>query len=764
MSKKPRCHPSISSPVIISIIGLALAGVPAKSISSSSHSDKGRRIRQTASGATAHAATFRTTSAKVVSSRETPMTSSVSVLTQHNDNLRTGANLGETVLNTSNTNVTHFGKLFSRSVDGYVYAQPLYVPGLDIPGKGTHNVVYAATEHNSVYAYDADDPNAQVPLWQVNLGTPVPTSDIAADYSDLKPEIGITSTPVIDLGSNTIYVVAKTKELDGTYHQTLHALDISTGSERPSSPVEITASVSGSGSGSTNGIVRLVRFEPLLQLNRPGLLLMNGIVYVAFGSHGDIGDYHGWVFGYTASSLQLMSVFNTTPDGTQGSVWQAGSGLATDGSSIYLATGNGTFDFDQGGRDCGDSVLKLSPVGGLSIADWFTPSNQSDLNYSDADLGSGGPLLIPRTSLLVVCGKDGLLRLVDTNGMGNFDPATDHDLQEFQAVSTQFFGSPVYWDRGNNGTPQIYLWASGDFLKAFSFDGSLFDPTPVSLSSMGAASGFVAMSLSASADQPGSGIVWACVPSANSGAQVPGILRAFDAGNPAVELWNSQQNQARDNIGNYAKFCPPTVANGKVYVASFSGQLHVFGLLPDTCSLSISAPSALFASAQSWCPFATSTPVNYATPTATSDCTPATVSCNPPSGSIFSVGTTTVTCTAADGAGNTTQGSFPVNVFSLCLQDDAKVGNVAFVNALTGDYLFCSGGAAIASGRGTLTVSGCSFDIDHTKGNRKVHIHADTSDSNGNGAGTASITKGTGQIVVQITDSDMANRICSCSR
>ena len=689
------------------------------------------------------------------------MASSVSVLTQHNDSGRTGANLAETVLNTSNTNVAHFGKLFSRSVDGYIYAQPLYVPGLDIPGKGTHNVVYAATEHNSVYAYDADDPNAEAPLWQVNLGTSVPTSDISPDYSDLKPEIGITSTPVIDLGSNTIYVVAKTKDLaDLTYHQTLHALDIATGSEMPGSPVEIAASVSGSGAGSTNGTVT---FDPLLQLNRPGLLLMNGVVYVAFGSHGDIGDYHGWVFGYSASSLQMVSVFNTTPDAWRGSVWQAGSGLATDGSSIYLATANGTFDFDQGGRDCGDSVLKLSPVGGLSVADWFTPSNQAVLNAIDADLGSGGPLLIPGTSLLALCGKDGYLRLVDTNGMGNFDPATDHDVQEFQAVSTQFFGSPVYWEGESTGTSRIYLWASGDFLKALSFDGGLFDPTPVSQSSMEAASGFVAMSLSADDDQPSSGIVWACAPSASSGAQTSGILRAFDAGNVAIELWNSQQNQARDDIGNYAKFCPPTIANGKVYVASFSGQLHVFGLLPDTCSLSISPSSALLASAQSSCPFAISTPVNYATPEATGDCSPVTVSCSPPSGSMFSVGTTTVTCTATDGAGNTTQGTFPVNVFSLCLQDDANPGNVAFVNTTTGDYLFCSGGVPIASGRGTLTVSGCSFDIDHTKGNRIVHLHADTSASTGNGAGTASIEKDNGHIVVQITDGNMSNNICSCS-
>jgi hypothetical protein len=500
------------------------------------------------------------------------------VLTQHNDNGRSGANLNETILNTSNVNVAHFGKLFSRQVDGFIYAQPLYVPNLTIPGSGSHNVVFVATEHNSVYGFDADDPNAQSALWQVNLGTSMPSTDVNPSYLDLIPEIGITSTPVIDTGTNTIYVVAKTKNLaDSSYHQKLHALDISTGAEKAGSPVEIAASVPATGGGS-------ITFNPYLQLNRPGLLLLNGVVYLAFGSQGDNGAYHGWVLGYSASTLQQVSVFNTTPDAVQGAVWHGGGGLASDGSNIYLSTGNGTFDLDHGGRDYGDSVLKLG-AGALTVGDWFTPWNQSGLNMTDSDLGSGGPMLLPGTNLLVVCGKDGLLRLINTSSMGHFDPAVNHDVQEFQAVPVRFFGSPIYWN--SPGGPQIYMWGTEDVLKVFSLAGGVFNTTPVSQSTMAVTSGYsnsVPLSLSASGSQSGSGIVWACAPfiGDSNRSTVPGIVRAFDAGNVGVELWNSMQNQGRDDIGNYAKFCPPTISNGKVYVATFSGKLQVYGLLAAT--------------------------------------------------------------------------------------------------------------------------------------------------------------------------------------
>jgi hypothetical protein len=272
------------------------------------------------------------------------------VLTQHNDNFRTGANLNETQLNTTNVNVSQFGKLFSRAVDGFVYAQPLYLPDVAIPQMGVHNVVYVATEHNSVYAYDADDPAASSPLWQVNLGDSVPSTDIAPDYGDLIPEIGITGTPVIDPVAGAIYVVAKSKDRDG-YHQKLHALDVSTGAEQFGGPVEIAGSVLGTGDANVNGTVG---FDPFVQLNRPGLLLSNGRVYVAFGSHADMDPYHGWVMAYDAATLQQVAVYNTTPDGGRGSIWMSGQGLTADPvGNIYVTSANGTCD---AAADCGRNL------------------------------------------------------------------------------------------------------------------------------------------------------------------------------------------------------------------------------------------------------------------------------------------------------------------------------------------------------------------------------------------------------------------------
>jgi len=518
----------------------------------------------------------------------------VSVLTQHNDVGRTGQNLNETILNTSNVNVSSFGKLFWRTVDGYVYTQPLYVPALSIQGK-TRNVVYLGTEHNSVYAFDADDPAQVLPLWQVNLGTPVPSQDICVitgnttdcPFLDINPEIGITSTPVIDPNAGIIYVVAKTKnQNDSTYHFFLHALDLKTGTERLGGPAEIVGQVGGGGTGSSGGVVP---FTPLLQLQRPGLLLLNGVVYVAFGSVGDIGAFHGWIMGYDASTLQQTTIFNVTPNGSDGGIWQAGAGLASDGvSNIYAMTGNGDFNADvAGGKDYGDSVLKLGTSNGLEVLDYFTPSNQAALFSGDLDLGSGGPLTIPGTSLLVGIGKDKIFRLVDSGNMGHFNAGFDSDVQEFTAGLSAFFGVPAYWDSPNNG-PVVYLWPPKDFLKAFKLVGGQFQTTPITQSTMQNSTGFAnAAPLSLSANSLlGSGILWSSASFSGGviGPSVPGILRAFDATNLGTELWDSRQNAARDDVGTYAKFVPPTVANGKVYVGTFSGQLQVYGLAPPPAS------------------------------------------------------------------------------------------------------------------------------------------------------------------------------------
>jgi outer membrane protein assembly factor BamB len=507
-----------------------------------------------------------------------PLFAQVSVLTQHNDNGRTGQNLNETVLKTSNVNVNQFGKLFSVSVDGQIYAQVLYVPQLTT-SSGIHNVIYVATENDSVYAFDADNGGL---LWHISLGTPVPSSDICCNYSNMVPSIGITATPVIDLGNSTIYVVAKTKDTtNNAYHQKLHALDITSGAEKFSGPVEITASVAGTGSGSSNGTVT---FDPLYQGNRTGLLLLNGIVYLSFGSVGDDNTWHGWVLGYDESTLQRVGVFNVTPNGSSGGVWQGGQGLAADTTNIYFMTGNGTFDVNVGGSDYGDSVVKLGTSGGLAVLDFFTPDTQNTLDSSDLDLGSGGPMLLPGTHLIVGGGKDGILRLIDTSNMGHYNSTSNNDIQEFQATNGKIMGGPIYWNSPDNG-PVIYLWAPGDYLKVFKLAKGSLQTSPVSQSAMTIPAGnsnASPMSLSSNGSQAGTGIIWATASySGDADDQiVPGILRALDASDVSKELWDSKQNASRDDLGNYAKFCPPTISNGKVYLATFSNQLVVYGLLP----------------------------------------------------------------------------------------------------------------------------------------------------------------------------------------
>jgi uncharacterized protein (TIGR03437 family) len=520
----------------------------------------------------------------------------VNVTTHHYNKYRNGANLQETILNANNVNVRQFGKLFSRPVDGFIYAQPLYAAQISIPSQGVRNVVYVATEHDSVYAFDADDPAASDPLWQVSLGTPIPSTDISTRYRDLVPEIGITSTPVIDLASRTIYVVAKSKDLaQNTYHQRLHALALDTGEERPGSPVEITASLPGTGAGSAGGTLSL---DPLLNMNRPGLLLLNGVVYIGFGSHGGNGNYHGWLLGYDAKTLAQVARFVTTPDAEGGSIWQSGQGLvADDNNNIYVVTGNGPFTVQNGGRDYGDCALKFSTANGLSLVDYFTPHNTDVLNDLDIDLGSGGPVLLPEVNRLIFTGKDTVFRVLNTNKLGGFDPQTDHLVQQFQASTRRMFSAPVYWDSPNNG-PVIYYWAGGDTLKVFKLVNGQFAESPVAQSTVTNVTGIsnaAPMALSADGNKAGTGIVWATGPTSGDANQqtVPGIVRAFDATDVSKELWNSQQNADRDDVGNYAKFCPPVAANGKVYVATFSGQLQVFGLLSNLCTFSLGQTSQL---------------------------------------------------------------------------------------------------------------------------------------------------------------------------
>lgn len=502
----------------------------------------------------------------------------VNVLTQHNDNGRTGANLNETTLTTLNVTVGQFGKLFSRSVDGQIYAQPLYVSNVDFGSRGVHNVVYVATEKNNVYAFDADDPAAALPLWQTNLGPPVPVKNVGELY-DINEYVGITSTPVIDLATRTLYCVAKTKQ-GGSYPQRLHALDITTGQQKFGAPVVIDGSVQGTGDGTKRGTIA---FNSLRHLNRPGLLLQNGYLYIAFGSHGDVRPYHGWVFSYNAATLQQVAIFNTTPDTWGGATWQSGQGLAADGTGIYLMTANGHFDGDIGGRNLSSSFLKLGAPS-LNLLDWFSPYNADALDSNNDDLASAGPLVMPGTNFLVGGGKEGVLYLLNRSDMGHFRAGGNSQIvQDFQAGAGHLHGSPVYWNSAQHG-PLVYLWTEQDTLKAFRFANGLFQSSPFASGSITAPDGMpgAMLSVSAAGSATGSGIVWASLPfSGNANLEtVPGVLRAFDASNVAIELWNSMQDPSRDDLGNFAKYTPPTIASGKVYLATFSNQLVVYGLNP----------------------------------------------------------------------------------------------------------------------------------------------------------------------------------------
>jgi hypothetical protein len=517
------------------------------------------------------------------------------VATQHNDAARTGANLAETILNTTNVNVSQFGKLFERAVDDEIYVQPLYVAGVDIPGLGLRNVVYLATNNDSVYAFDADNPAASAPLWQVNYTNPAAgiltgsrtdVGQACGTYVDFAKNIGIVGTPVIDPVSQTMYFVVRTKD-NGVFTQRLHAVDIRDASPRPGSPLLIQASVTGTGDG--RDAQNNIAFNARTQNQRAGLLLDHGTVYIAWASYCDQGPYHGWILGYDAASLQQVMVYNTSPDGGLGGIWHSGGGLAADAAgNLYALTGNGSFNGDlAGGRNFGNSFLKVSPAGAL--LDWFTPFNWSFLNATDEDLGIENAMLIPNTNLVVGGGKEGVMYLLDRSNLGHYRSGNNGQiLQSFQASSAgRMNGSPVYWNSPTYG-PAMYLWPAGDPLKVFRLVGGLFQ-TPAGAQGTALAPGGMPggmLSLSASDSLPGTGILWAALSrggDANHTPQ-PGILRAYDASNVTRELWNSQQNATRDTLGNFSKFSPPTVANGKVYVASLSNKLVVYGLIGPSAS------------------------------------------------------------------------------------------------------------------------------------------------------------------------------------
>ena len=506
------------------------------------------------------------------------------VFMQHNDIGRTGQNVNETALTTAVVQGGTFGKKFAQPVDGFIYGQPLYVPQVTISGV-KHNVVYVATENDSVYAFDADSnsgANAN-PLWQVALlnaahgagtgATPINSSDPNQNAcTDLIPTIGVTSTPVIDPSTGTMYVESKTNESGNFFHR-IHALDITTGAEKVSPPATIAATVSG------------IVFDPVMHTNRPGLLLLNGIVYVAYASDCDNTPYHGWIFAYNAATLSQVAVFNESPENAntaQGGFWMSGAGIAADSSAnIFIPSGNGDFDTAHvPAHLLGDTNMKLFMAGtSFSLEDYFTPFDQSILQQNDTDLGSGGALLLPdqggaHPQELVQVGKEGTIYLIDRNQMTTGNQhycsgcASDTEIvQELQSEVGGMFSTPAYWN-GN-----VYFGGSGDNLVAFSVTSGALGLAPTSAS--GTFFGFPGPTPSVSSNGATGGIVWA-IDSTNFGQPShtlgPAVLHAYDATNLGNELYNSSAAPGGDAV----KFTVPTIANGKVYVGTQT-ELDVYG-------------------------------------------------------------------------------------------------------------------------------------------------------------------------------------------
>jgi hypothetical protein len=503
------------------------------------------------------------------------------VLTERYDLARSGQNISETSLTPGNVNSATFGKIASYPVDGVIYAQPLYASHLSIGG-GSHNAVFVATENDSVYAFDADD--TRPAYWQrsfidpSNGITPVPTADVG---STIFPHIGITGTPVIDPQTGVMYFVVCTKE-NGQYFHHLHAIDITTGQDKNGGGVLIQGSVSGTSDWNSDGKGTII-FNSKYQLQRPGLLLVNGVVYIAFGSHGDNNQYHGWVFAYDAASLQQLGIWNTTPNGRGGAIWAGGTALSADQTgNIYVTTANG--DFGLGfGPNASDSVVKLSfdssvsdPTKSITVTDYFTPDNQQMLATDDNDLGSSGLMLIPGTHLGTVAGKEGSIYLIDLNNLGHYSMSNNNNAVQFLPR--------VLGDPRNDGTDEnfstasyfngnIYYIGDHDSVRQFAFNGSRLSVAPIDTSTdvFNELGGQAVIS----ANGTSNAILWAIEYVAGG---TPGELRAYDANDVSKELYTSSQAGGRDNFGGAVKFSVPTVVNGKVYLGGQS-QLAVFGIL-----------------------------------------------------------------------------------------------------------------------------------------------------------------------------------------
>ncbi len=505
---------------------------------------------------------------------------SAQVTTSQYDNARTGAYLAEKTLSPSNVNAKHFGKLFTLPVDGDVYAQPLYLPGVDVPGQGKHNVLYIATENDTVYAFDAEG-NPRTPLWQTSFVAPksgvAPLSRDIVQCPFIAPVVGITSTPVIDLKSGTLYVLARTRERISSgenFVQRLHALAITNGVEKFGGPVEIKASVPGSGAGSSNGSVA---FDPLRENPRAALLLANNVVYLSWASSCDVGPYHGWVLAYDAETLKQTGVFNASPDADQSGIWAGDTGPAADrDGNVFVATGNGKFDAGSKGRDYGDSLLKLGlGSDGLALRDYFTPANQEQLDASDADLGSGGPVLLPdqpgpHPHLLLIGGKGATLYLLDRDRLGKYQKDTHMDPVQTIPAASDILGSMGYWNQ------HVYFLGSQDVLRDFALDNGRL---VLKATAHGPKFTDPGATPTISADGAKNGIVWVIETRTWDGRNRNAVLHAYDAADVTKELYNTEQNSNRDRPATALRFTIPTVANGRVYIGT-KNEVAVYGILP----------------------------------------------------------------------------------------------------------------------------------------------------------------------------------------
>lgn len=517
---------------------------------------------------------------------------SISVLTQHNDNTRAGWNNHETFLTINNVNTTSFGKQFVLNVDDQVYAQPLVISNLNISG-GIHNVVYIATVSNTVYAFDAENGNQ---IWQRNYTDPqyvrAPrntdmTGACGGSYFDFSGAMGIVGTPVIDSVSQTIYFVARSTNGSGRFVQFMHAVNLLNGSEQPGSPVEITATIAGSGDGSINN---LLSFDAQKQNQRQALTLSNGIVYVSFSSHCDWGPYHGWILGYDSKTLLQKIVYNNTPNGYNGGIWESGMGMAADTQgNLYCVTGNGSVGVNNDPTNPinrGESALKLHVNGStLTISSYFTPYNYQFLETNDLDYGGLGAFLIPNSNTFFTGCKDGNFYVLNKDNMGGYTAGVNQIQQTITInnVDANMHCQPSYFKSASK--EYVYVWPENEPLHAIPFNSGtgLFDMSNQMLYNVngpvGQNGGVISVSSNGNIDT--TGIVWIAhaVPpfDAEHGVQ-PGILRAFSAIDISKELWNNQQNATLDGAGKYAKFSSPTIANGHVYLPTFSNQVVVYGL------------------------------------------------------------------------------------------------------------------------------------------------------------------------------------------